>query len=309
MEPPLIHTIPGYNGSSMTAIPRDQAHLKSTLGPHIELPAYPNGPAGNPIVLLQGDSLPALGNMHPLACIDDKPLPPPGVLTILKSLMGYHYGNLHSSPFSFPVPNKLLSQHSLVNSHVSMLEDFEEEITFYFSDGNREDDDEDVLMDIEPCTPFGMQLFPHHDDVFHQAPCEVVPTSRETMHHKYACDDDFSDEEPSPVITGEPTIWELMIGEPMIGEPIAGELTTGKLTAEEPSAHDPDPKSGTTGFASLSSGVCTSNEENTIWKNLADLSPYDGVLCQPSLHLFYKLLAQDVYVQVPPDPPHTPPQL
>jgi len=300
IEPPLIHTFPGYNGSSMTATPQDWAHLKSTLGLHVELPANPNSPAGNPIVLLHGDPLPAQGNMHPLACIDEKPLPPLGVLTTLKSLMCYHYGNLHSSPFSFPVPNEMLPQCSLVNSHVSM-EDFEEEITFYFSDGNREDDDEDVLMEIEPCTPFGIQLFPHHDDVFPQAPCEVVPTSREI-----ACHNDFSDGEPSPVITGEPTIWEPMIGEPTIGEPTAGELTTGKLTAEEPSAHDPDPKS-TTGFASLSSGVCTSNEENTIWKNLAVFSPYDGVLSQPSLHLFYKLLAQDVYVQVPPDPPHTPP--
>jgi len=108
LEPPLIHTLPGYNGSSMTAIPRDWAHLKSTLGLHVELPANPNSSAGNLIMLLQGDPLPALGNMHPLACIDDKPLPPPGVLTILKSLMGYHYGNLHSSPFSFPVPNVLL---------------------------------------------------------------------------------------------------------------------------------------------------------------------------------------------------------
>ncbi len=142
------------------------------------------------------------------------------------------------------------------------------------------------------------------------------------MHHEQACHDDFSDGEPSPVITGEP---ESMIGEPMIGEPIAGELTigklnireltvveptvgeltTGKLTTEEPSAHDPDPKS-TTGFTSLSSGVYTSNEENTFWENLAGLSPNDGKLCQPSLHLPYKLLAQDVYFQVPPDPPHTP---
>jgi len=74
MELPLIHTIPGYNGSSMTAIPRDWAHLKSTLGLHIELPAHPNDPAGNHIMLLQGDPLPASeNNMHPFACIDDKP--------------------------------------------------------------------------------------------------------------------------------------------------------------------------------------------------------------------------------------------
>jgi len=33
-----------------------------------------------------------------------------------------------SSQFSFPVSNKLLFQHSLVNSHVSMLERFVEEI-------------------------------------------------------------------------------------------------------------------------------------------------------------------------------------
>jgi len=107
----------------MAAIPRDQAHLKSTLGLHVELPANPNGSAGNPIVLLQGDSLLTLGNIHPLACIDDKPLPPPGMLTILKSFMDYHYGGPLGSQLCFPVPNKLLSQHSLVNSHVYILED------------------------------------------------------------------------------------------------------------------------------------------------------------------------------------------
>ena len=67
--------------------------------------------------------------------------------------------------------------------HIPMLEDLEEEITFYFSDGNGEDDDEDVLMEIKPCTPFGTQLFSHHDDAFPQAPSEVVPASTEMMHH------------------------------------------------------------------------------------------------------------------------------
>jgi len=94
------------------------------------------------------------------SCDNDKPLHSSGALTILKSLTGYQYGDL-------------LSWLSLVYSHVTMFEDIEEEITFYCSDGNR-DDDEDILMVIEPCAPFGIQLFPHHDNIFPQAPCDVV---------------------------------------------------------------------------------------------------------------------------------------
>ena len=67
-------------------------------------------------------------------------------------------------------------------------------------------------MEIEPCTPFGTHLFSHHDDAFPQAPSEVVLASKEMMHHEQACHDDFSDGEPSPVITGEPTIGESTIG-------------------------------------------------------------------------------------------------
>jgi len=207
-------------------IPRDQAHLKSTLGLHIELPAHPNDPAGNPIVLLQGDPLPASeSNMHPLACIHDKPLHSPGALTILKSLMGYHYGGLLSSPFSFPDPNELFPHHTaLVNSHVCMLEDFEEEIIFYCSDGDKEEDDEDVLMEIEPCTPFGTQLFPNYNNSFPQAPCEVAHASREMIHQKQEpCHNDVSDGEHSPVITGEPTVGEPTVGEPTVNEPTASD--------------------------------------------------------------------------------------
>jgi len=94
-----------------------------------------------------------------------------------------------------------------------MLEDLEEEITFYYSDGDRDDDDEDTLMVIEPCAPFGTQLFPHHDDIFPQAPCDVVPTSKETMHHQQVpYHGDFSDGEPLPVIT----VGELTVGEPTV---------------------------------------------------------------------------------------------
>jgi len=169
---------------------------------------------------------------------DDEPPHSSGALAILQSLSGYHYGNFLRGQFSFPVPNKLLSQHALVNSHVSMLDDFEEEITFYCSDGNREEKDDDVLMEIKPCTPFGTQLFPHHDDISPQAPCEVVPASKEMMHHKQAHHDDFSGGEPSPVITREPTIRA---------------LTVDMFTAEEPVASETDafqyPKR-TTGFLS-----------------------------------------------------------
>jgi len=52
-----------------------------------------------------------------------------------------------------------------VNPHVSILEEFEEEIIFIFSDDSREDGDEDVLMEIKLCTPFGTLLFPHHGNV------------------------------------------------------------------------------------------------------------------------------------------------
>jgi len=61
------------------------------------------------------------------SCDDDEPPHSLGALAILKSFIGYHYGDLLSSQPSSPVANKLLSQHPLVNSHISMLEDFEEE--------------------------------------------------------------------------------------------------------------------------------------------------------------------------------------
>jgi len=147
---------------------------------------------------------------------------------------------LLSSQLSSQVTNKLLSQYPLENSRVSILDNFEEEITFYCSDGNREDDDEDVLMEIKPCTPFGSLLFPHHDDVFPQAPCEAVPTSRETMHHKHACHDVFIDKEHSPAITMGPTVGEPTIGEPTVGELTIGKLTVGEPTIDKPAANAPD---------------------------------------------------------------------
>ncbi len=51
---------------------------------------------------------------------EDEPSHSSGALAILKSLTSYHYGDFLHGQFSFPVPNKLLHQHSLVNSHVSM---------------------------------------------------------------------------------------------------------------------------------------------------------------------------------------------
>jgi len=80
---------------------------------------------------------------------------------------------LFSSQFSFPVSNKLLSQHSLVDSHVSLLEEFEEEITFYY--------------------PYN----------FPQAICEVVPSMELVHHGPVPHHDDFSDGKPPPVISRE----------------------------------------------------------------------------------------------------------
>jgi len=148
-------------------------------------------------------------------CDGDEPPPFLGALAIFKSFMGYHYGDLLGSQLSFPVSNKLLSQHSLANSHVSMLEDLEEEITFYCSDSDSDDgDDEDTLMVIEPCAPFGTQLFPHHDGIFPQVPCDIVPALKEMMHHEQAYHGDFSDGEPLPVTTEEPYVEESAVGEP-----------------------------------------------------------------------------------------------
>jgi len=97
----------------------------------------------------------------------------PGTLAILKNFNSYHYDDLLSSQFSFLVSNKLLSQHFLVNPHLSILEKFEEEITFYYPSD------------------------------FPQAICEVVP-SIEMMHHELVPHhDDFSDGELLPVNSRE----------------------------------------------------------------------------------------------------------
>jgi len=65
------------------------------------------------------------------------------------------------------ISKTLLTQHCLVNSYISMQEEFVEELTFHCSDANREYDNKDVLIDIKPCMmPFGTQLFPHHDNGF-----------------------------------------------------------------------------------------------------------------------------------------------
>jgi len=95
----------------------------------------------------------------------------PGTLAIIKNFKGYHYGDLLRSQLSFQAFNKLLSQHSLMDLHVSILEELRKKS-------------------------------PYPDKIPH-AICEDVP-SMEMMHHEpVPHHDNSSDGEPSPVISRE----------------------------------------------------------------------------------------------------------
>ncbi len=56
---------------------------------------------------------------------------------------------------------------SFAKPYAPDLHDIEEEIIFS-SNGNEANDDEDILLAIEPCIHFGTQMFPHHDGIFLQ---------------------------------------------------------------------------------------------------------------------------------------------
>ena len=96
---------------------------------------------------------------HSLVLTTSPPPPALGPFAMLKYLGNYHYGDVLYNQCSFLISDKLPTQCSLVNLCVPSLEDIEEEIIFYYSDDEGYEN-EDVLMEIELCMPFGTQLFP-----------------------------------------------------------------------------------------------------------------------------------------------------
>jgi len=74
----------------------------------------------------------------------------------------------HSVSYMSPVV------HSFSKSYASDLYAIEEENMLSSPDDNEEYDDEDILLEIEPCIPFAKQMFPHQNDIFLQALCEFV---------------------------------------------------------------------------------------------------------------------------------------
>jgi len=146
----------------------------------------------------------------------------------------------------------------------------EEEIIFCYADDDGGYDDEDVLMAIDLCMPFGTHLFPHHDDgCSQQYLCEVGPSSREVI---------FIDGEPLPVTTGEPYVEESVVGKPDCFRGPKGPTTGSSGFNLGTSSLNRDP-------ALIALSTSMSDGEETIWETLA--AGY----------------AQDVYPQVLPDPP------
>jgi len=94
------------------------------------------------------------------------------------------YGDFLHSPCTLPVSCKSHASHSsFAKLYDSDLHGIEEEIIFPSSDDNEGYDDEDILLEIEPCITFATELFPHHDGTFLQALCEHVPSSLEMTPH------------------------------------------------------------------------------------------------------------------------------
>jgi len=206
---------------------------EGTFYASVESPFTPDDLVGDLIALLSSDLLPSPSNrlardpleemcltyycnQHPLACGVTSPLIFPCINNkhlplVLDTLATLKCFDLLYNQCSFLVSDKVPTQCSLVNLCVPILEDIEEEIIFYYSDDEGYDN-EDVLMAIEVCMPFGTQLFPHHDDrCSQQYLCEVVPSSRAVI---------FIDGEPLPVTTEEPSGEKSAIGEPTcFGDP------------------------------------------------------------------------------------------
>jgi len=131
-----------------------------------------------------------------------------------KSQEHHDYYESLQSQFTLPVSYMAPTACTFAKPYASYLRGIEEEIMFSSSSDKEEYDDEDILLAIEPCIPFAMQLFPHHDDIFLQALYDLVPSSMEMTHRTHVlCPGDFSDGEPSPVIATKPTVKKPALGE------------------------------------------------------------------------------------------------
>jgi len=263
----------------------------------VESPFTPGDPVGDLIALLSSNWLPSpssrlaqdpleemcliyLCNRHtptygitfPLAfpCINNKHPPALDTLATLENFRNCHFDYSLGNQRSFCISDQLPTEHSLVNLCVPSLEDIEEEIIFYYSDDEGYEN-EDVLMEIGLCMPFGAQLFPHHNDDYPwQYLCELVPSSRKMI---------FIDGEPLPVTTGEPYVEE---------ESVAGEQACFR-----------DPKCTITGSAGSNLDTYGLNQDPALIA--LSTSTCDGV--QTFLENLAAGYAQDVNPQVLPDPP------
>jgi len=222
VEPSPTGTASGNDESSMAMFSRGLVSIKSTFDPPIDLPTNPNDPVGlvHEDHLLPSNNVPLLthGITFPLAspCIGDGTLLPQGMtLATNRNSQEYHvYLELLHSQCTTPVSYMSPTACTYAMPYASDLHDIEEEIMFSSSDDNEEYNDEDVLLEIEPCIPFAMQMFPHHDDIFLQALYDLVPSSMEMTQEMHVLfPGDFSDGEPLSMIARKPTGEKPAIGE------------------------------------------------------------------------------------------------
>jgi len=207
VEPPLAGTVPGNDENSMAPI-----DLWTNLNDPVDLVHEDHLLPSNNVPLL------AHGITFPLAspCIGARTLLPQDttLATNEKSQEHHDYYESLQSQCTLPVSYMAPTACTFAKPYASYLHGIEEEIMFSSSSDKEEYDDEDILLAIEPCIPFAMQLFPHHDDIFLQALYDLVPSSMEMTHRTHVlCPGDFSDGEPSPVIATKPTVKKPALGE------------------------------------------------------------------------------------------------
>jgi len=202
-QPPngTVQTTPATVALPETHDPYDCHHSEMQLSDPMEEAVQPAPVIGS----YANTSGYAICSASPIVIPHDLALPPKGNF---QDHHGYH--ELLCSQRTLPVSCESLDVHLFAMPYASDLLGIEEEIIFSTFDENEEDDNEEVLLEIEPCIPFSAQLFHHHDGIFLQTLCELELSSMEMIHQKHIlCLDDFSYGEPSTVIAGE---------EPAIGE-------------------------------------------------------------------------------------------